>query len=272
MVDGSEAVTPKGDDDDGGGSFWSVENAIMILLAIIIIFVVQYSALRVRYHDIYSAYSLITDNPANSGVFVNIGPQRIMLGYEYPTLSSTFLSRPIPQSAAEFMLRLIRTLKMPVNNLLSGFATDLSPLKQFVVSEATWKSDSNPLGPSGVGLIPYDSQLVSEYTKPLTNTSKDLSLEVIWLYGYEEYVRQRFTAGATSVLQEWNYMFGSVAASPPGPGDSACNPVSMGAGAVSQGAMYAAMGAAIVPPFGAIVGGLIGAGSSLLSSPQCLGL
>ena len=76
---------------------------LIVALTIILIAAVRYSALRARYSDIYTTYSALLNIPGNQSIPVNIGPRRIMFGYEFPTLSSVVLSRPISQPAAEFL-------------------------------------------------------------------------------------------------------------------------------------------------------------------------
>jgi len=251
---------------DGDSSFVSAETGVLVLLCIILFIAVQYSYMKVRYNDIYQIYApLIGKN-----VFVNIGPQRIMLGYEYPKISSMFLSRPITQTAAEFLLRIIRVRRPSAIYLFKGFSDDTSQLQKLVTNADSWNQAGNPL--KTIGGIGYDSALVQNYGDGTSKASrKDYSLEILWRFGYEEYVRQRFTESSTSVMQEWDYMFGDIEKAPVTDKDNACNATSMAAGAVSQGAMFAAMGAAAGPP-GAAVMGLIGVASSLFSTPQCLGL
>jgi hypothetical protein len=223
-----------------------------------------------RYNDIYKAYGTITDNPKAANIPVNIGPQRIMLGYEYPTLSAAFLSRPIPQPAAEFLLRLIRTQQLPVSSLLVGVDNKLSNLAAATSSEDNWKDPANPLGPNGFGKIPWSSRLVKNYS--LTTQSdgqpRDLSLEVLWLYGYEEYVRQRFTSGATSVLDEWGFMFGAVASAPATAADSSCTSTAINTEIATQALAVGSMGLAF-GPIGGMVGTGLGAFGAWLGKSKC---
>jgi hypothetical protein len=251
---------------DGDSSFVSAEMGVLVLLCIILFIAVQYSYMKVRYNDIYQIYAPMI----GKNVFVNIGPQRIMLGYEYPKISSMFLSRPITQTAAEFLLRIIRVRRPPAIYLFKGFSDDTSQLQKLVANADSWNQAGNPL--KTIGGIGFETDLVQNYgdgtpAKPI----KDYSLEILWRYGYEEYIRQRFTESSTSVMQEWDYMFGETAKAPNTNKDNACNATSMAAGAISQAAMFGAMGAAAGPP-GMAVMGLIGAASSLFSTPQCLGL
>jgi hypothetical protein len=258
------------------GFFSNSQTLVTVTILLIILYIiVQYSQLVARYNDIYLTYKIIKDRP---NLPVNIGPNRIIFGYEYPTLAGTFQSRPIPQPAAEFLLRLIRTMKVPASSLLNGIDTStgtaLAHLDALLTSKEMWDSPQNPLGANGFGKIPYDSHLVHDYrTKDQeTGQSRDLSLEVVWLYGYEEYVRQRFTSGATSVLDEWNYMFGAIAAAPATKEDASCSTAVVASDVVSSGLSMAAIGLMVPPPATAIATsflGLVGAITSLATKPQC---
>ena len=250
---------------------------LIILLTIILVVAVRYSMMRARYDDIYKTYSALLSMPGNQEIPVNIGPQRIMLGYEYPELANKILARPIPQPAAEFLLKLIRTIGVPASSLIAGPNNSLKNLEAVVSSRELWNSLANPLGPgfpsagpNGFGKIPYDAMIVQQYnTKTETaGKSRDLSLEVLWLYGYEEYVRQRFTSGATSVLEEWNYMFGSVAAAPMTPADSSCSTTQQASKYASSIFSMGGMGA-MFGPEGALLGAAVGAFEAWTGTSKC---
>jgi len=260
-----------------GSSYWtSFQVGALVVLLLILIVVVQYSSLVARYYDIYRTYGAIIDDPKKANIPVNIGPQRIMLGYEYPTLSATFLSRPIPQSAAEFLLRLVRTQQLPAAYLLVGIDNSLDNLKVVTNSEADWNAATNPLGPNGAGKIPWRSSLVQNYSlnTQVAGKARDLSLEVLWLYGYEEYVRQRFTSGATSVLNEWDFMFGAVADAPATPADSSCSAAAVGTDMATQALAMGSMGLMIGGPFAPIAGtggAVLGALGAWFGKSKCRG-
>ena len=269
------AVTP-GLQPKNEGFFSNSQTLVTVTILVIILYIiVQYSQLVARYNDIYLTYKITETRP---NLPVNIGPSRIVFGYEYPTLASTFQSRPIPQPAAEFLLRLIRTLKVPASSLLLGVdsspGTTLAHLDSLTASKELWDSPQNPLGARGFGKIPYDSHLVHDYIKKdlETGQARDLSLEVVWLYGYEEYVRQRFTSGSTSVLDEWNYMFGTIAAAPATKSDSACSTAVLASDAISSGISLGGIGLMLPFPanvFSSIALAGVGAITSLASKPQC---
>ena len=251
---------------------------LIVVLTIVLVVTVRYSALRARYADIYLTYNALLSVPGNQAIPVNIGPRRIMFGYEYPDLSSVVMSRPITQPAAEFLLKLIRTIGVPAGYLLAGPDNRLQNLAAAVASRDAWNSLQNPLGPgpasvagpNGYGKIPYDAMIVQQYnTKTETaGKSRDLSLEVLWLYGYEEYVRQRFTSGATSVLDEWNYMFGSVAQAPATDKDSSCSSTAQASKYASSIFSLGGMGA-MFGPVGAVVGAGVGAFEAWTSTSNC---
>ena len=255
-------------DPPGGSPYWTpFQVGALVVLLLILIVIVQYSALVARYYDIYRTYSAIIDDPKKANIPVNIGPQRIMLGYEYPTLSAIFLSRPIPQPAAEFLLRLIRTQQLPAAYLLVGIDNSLANLAVVTGAEADWNAPTNPLGPSGPGRIPWRSTLVQNYGlgTQVAGRARDLSLEVLWLYGYEEYVRQRFTSGATSVLGEWDFMFGAVADAPATPADSSCSAAAVGTDMATQALAMGSMGLMIGGPAAPLLGAA-GAGLGALGA------
>lgn len=250
---------PKSLDGDNGSSDSLIDPTsvgMLVVLIFILIIVVNYAAMRARYDDVYKTYGIL-DTPQGANLPVNIGPRRIMLGYEYPGLTALLESRPIPQPAAEFLLRLIRTFYIPDSMLLTPIdpsANPLENLKKVISSKENWDDPSNPLGPGGKGQIPYGSHLVSDYAAAKSGSAKDLSLEVLWCFGYEEFVRQRFTTAATSVLQEWDYMFGAIAAAPSTKDDASCATGAVAATVSSRALSMGAMGLMVPEPFGAVAG------------------
>jgi hypothetical protein len=263
---------------------------VVLTLLVILYFAFEYSTLRAKYDKLFTWYSVIgVTNPNNTP---SIGPMRIALSYERPWLSR-LMTRPISQEMAEFMLRLIQQEHINASYLVYGpgaFASNpdeaLAALGALCQSETAWNDPkNNPLGPSsedypGNGGIPYDSALVCGYRFQIlapkgscgTNIVQgDLSLATLWMHGYEEYVRQRFTSAATSVLQEWNFMFAEDTA-PPIPTSDACSAASFASGGIQAGIGAAALGAMMAPeaaPVGAVIGFIVGAASSLLTKTKC---
>jgi len=258
-----------------------LESMLIVLLLIILYVVVQYANLRMRYQDIYDHYSEIVLRFPN--IPINIGPSRVVLGYERPWWSQIVMSQPITQQAADFLLRLIRVQKIPSSLMFVGpapgagkAATDA--LERFIATPKTWVSTSNLL--FNRCKIPWNSHLVQSYYNivkgrpPTAVFGNSYSLLVLWLYGFEEYVRQRFTEAATSVLSEWDYMFATVTAPPPSHGneaDQSCSVANLSSAAISGGAAGAMLGAPVAPPFGAIGGFVAGSVLSLVSKKQCVG-
>lgn len=268
--------------------------AIVLTLLVILYVAFEYSALRAKYDKLFSWYSQIaTTNPNN---VPSIGPMRIVLSYERPWLSR-LMTRPITQETAEFLLRLAQQEEIRAEYMVFGPGTIMYPtnsipaLINFCQNEPAWNSANNPLGPGpgpgpapGAGNIPFNSDLVCGYRRQNniassgcgTETEGDLSLETLWMHGYEEYVRQRFTSGASSVLGEWNYMFGQNAAAPPLNTGDACSVSSFLSGGIQAGIGAAGVGAMLGAPEGgigaipgAIIGFIGGAASSLLGKAKC---
>lgn len=281
----------------------SLSTALIILALMLLIYVAfQYSALRMKYKDLFGWYDTLTSQ--NKNIIPNIGPMRIALSYERPWLAQ-YITRPIPQSMAEFMIRLVGQERINPTYLLNGpnaqypGETGVAALALYCSSAAAWDgtgadppSVPNPLGAAGGGHIPYWSELVQGYRQqlagacvppgctPPTNippgTKADLSLLTLWMHGYEEYIRQRYTAAATSVLQEWNFMFAADVPAPVATGEAcggttiASDMISAGVGAAGVGAMMGAPEGGIGAVPGAIIGFIIGAGGSLFGKSSCL--
>jgi hypothetical protein len=270
----------------------AVDTALLSVLAMIMIlyFAVEFAKLRAKYNWFYSWYrDYLANSPA--GTPVNIGPTRAALAYERPWLSNLVCSRPITQSAAEFLMRLVRMnipaqylLSPPSAGLTASPADAITMLNNFTVNEASWVSKNNPLSTTGV--VPYDSALVQGYVAQVhsgtattpPNMAGDLSLQILWLYGYEEFIRERFSWSATSVLSEWNYMFGVDVISPTTtPPDDDCSAGSFISSAMSMGMAGAGVGTGIGAAAGGIgalpgagIGFLAGAVSSIFTKTQCL--
>ena len=139
-------------------------------------------------------------------------------------------------------------------------------------------------------MIPWSSALVQGYVlqtstpKPI-NTPKytkkpDLGLIVLWLHGYEEYTRQRFSEGGSSVLIEWDRMFGKLALPsaviPPKMPSTSCGTGelvgSIGAQAVGGAGAGAMVGSAVGPvgtAVGAAIGALVGGGIAAAGKSNC---
>jgi hypothetical protein len=263
--------------------------AVIVVLALLVILygVVQYASFRSKYDSVFSWYANVTAK--NKNIVPNIGPLRVALGYERPWLAQ-YLTRPIPQTAAEFMLRLVAQERINPTYLLVGPGTigaggGMAALAGFCASSTAWADPANVLGSgvgTGGGAIPFDSALVRGYRCQLSAAacsgnivSGDLSLATLWMHGYEEYVRQRFTSAATSVLQEWNYMFATDVPAPIA-AENACGASSIvsdvfsaGVGAAGVGAMIGAPEGGIGALPGAIIGFILGAGGSLFGKSAC---
>jgi len=267
---------------------------IVLILLLILYFAFEYSQLRSKYDKLFSWYSTI--EASNPSVIPSIGPMRIVLTYERPWLGR-LMSRPITQEMAEFILRLAQQEQINSAYMIYGpgpfLYPDIDPitkLDELVKDQNKWENKDpsivNPLGPGdGYGNIPYNSDLVCGYRYEIGGGAAtgcgphinegDLSLRTLWMHGYEEYVRQRFTSASTSVLGEWNYMFAEDIAPPLDTGD-ACSPSSFlsdgiqaGIGAAGVGAMLGAPEGGIGTIPGAIIGFIIGAGSSLIGKAKC---
>jgi hypothetical protein len=210
------------------------------------------------------------------------------------------------------MIRLVSQQRVNPLYLTVGpaalFADPVGALKTYCQSPSTWNSTSqtvnagngmtqtlptvvNPLSQVGGGQIPFFSELVQGYRQQLASgctppcvkptdipagTKADLSLLTLWMHGYEEYIRQRSTAAATSVLQEWNFMFAADVPAPV-PQPAACSATavagdvfSAGVGAAGVGAMMGAPEGGIGAVPGAIIGFILGAGGSLFGNSSCL--
>lgn len=268
-----------------------MDNAfIAVITALAIAYIaLQYSALRAKYDSLFSWYAdLSTTNP---GLQPSIGPTRIALSYERPWLAR-LMTRPISQEMGEFMLRLVQQEKINPSYLITGPAAYVDPsldpvneLNLKVASQSAWEVAGDKGNPLWLGGIPYNSRLVLGYRCQIGQGSicggaddiqGDLSLLTLWMHGYEEYVRQRFTSGATSVLQEWNYMFAQDAVVPIDTGNGcdagmiASDGISAAIGAAGVGAMLGAPEGGIGAIPGAIAGFIVGFGGSLLGKTKCL--
>jgi len=245
---------------------------VLLLLAVLYI-AVEYANLRSRYDNIYSWYAALKLPP---GAQFSIGPTRIALGYDRPWMAALH-TRPIPQTAAEFLMRLISQVKVNPLYLYDGpnhIHGDLQSLDWYTASKEQWADPTNPLFAMG---IPYNSPLVQGYIAlktPSTARDGDMSLLTLWNHGFEEYVRQRFSGSATSVLQEWNFMFGAVPSA--GVTPSSCGALNLvsgaasaGVGAAGVGAMVGSAGGPIGTGIGAAIGFVFGAGVSLLGKTEC---
>ncbi len=275
--------------------------AIVVLTLLLMVYVAfQYSTLRMKYKSIFGWYERLPSQTTN------IGPMRIALSYERPWLAQ-YITRPIPQTMAEFMIRLVNQQRINPLYLTVGpaalFADPVNALNTYCQTADSWGSTSqavkmgngmiqtvpavvNPLSQIGGGQIPFWSELVQGYRMQImarsmpappnaipAGTKADLSLLTLWMHGYEEYIRQRSTAAATSVLQEWNFMFAADVPAPvPQPAGCSATAVagdvfSAGVGAAGVGAMMGAPEASIP---GAIIGFILGAGGSLFGNSSCL--
>ena len=242
-------------------------------MIIVLLIALEYARLHSKYDWLFSNYATYYRfaPPSTS----NIGPTRIVLSYERPWVSNLITTRPITSTGAEFLLKLIKTINIPaqylINSADNNIPASVKNLNNFVVSKDTWNIQNNPL--FTIGLIPYESNLVRGYQNQigLTSGQGDLSLMILWLYGYEEYVRERFTWSATSVLDEWNYMFATDIPAQL-PGNNPCDIGSIATNAISMGLGAAGVGAAVSGgnPFGALAGFVFGTVSSLLTKTKCL--
>jgi len=258
-----------------------VESVVIVLLLLILYVSFQYATLRMRYADIYSWYDEVEAKAPNK--LVNIGPTRIVFSYEYPAWARVFMSRPITSEAANFLLRLKRVKGLPAHLMVGGpgksySKTEIPVLNALVSTEERWNSPTNPLY---VYLgIPWSSALVRSYYNAAKghydadHVGDSYSLMVLWLYGFEEYVRERFTEGSTSVLSEWDYMFANVSDAPPRlPPKVAgkCNAAGVASSAMSGGiAGGIAIGMATGGPVGAVGGALAGTLVSMFSTGTCM--
>jgi hypothetical protein len=254
------------------------KNILSVLTIIIVLFIVlEYAKLRSKYDWLYSNYATYYKlSPAGSTS--SIGPTRIALTYERPWLANIITTRPITPNGAEFLIKLIKDLNITAEYLTNSVDNYQPPsvknLNTFVSNEQLWKSDNNIL--YKIGAIPWNSDLVQRYKNTFTACTTqpcvgDLSLLILWLYGYEEYVRERFTASSTSVLSEWNFMFATNIPSPV-PTNNGCDTSTITGNIMSMGLAGAGVGAAVSGgnPVGAFIGFFGGAIGSLLTKTKCL--
>jgi hypothetical protein len=260
----------------------------VLTLLVILLIALEYASLHAKYDWLYTIYDDYMRN-APAGTKFDIGPTRIALAYERPWVANTIMSRPLNQTGAEFLLKLIKVLNIPGDYLtgtadINILAPTVADLNAFVGAgkppdPSTWENNNNAL--YMIGKIPYHSQLVQGYYNQINSgqggdtTGGDLSLMILWLYGYEEYVRERFTWSATSVLEEWNYMFALTQPAPSLPPADGCK--NLATGIVSSGTAWAGIGAMIgssVPVLGTALGAAIGfvggAAAGLIGKGKCL--
>lgn len=234
----------------------------ILTLCVILLIALEYAKLHSKYDWLYSIYATyINTSPPNT--ILNVGPTRIVLAYERPWVSNLLMTRPLTPTGAEFLIKLIKVINIPALYLASSTTNtrpaSVAKLNDLVKTEAAWMVDSNVL--YTIGKIPYKTTLVSGYVAQIypnsTNTLKtgDLSLQILWLYGYEEYVRERFTWSATSVLEEWNYMFALTVPAPTIPQADGCS--GLATNIISNGTAWAGIGAMVgsaAPGIGTVLG------------------
>ena len=272
----------------------------VLVLTLVLGLALDYSVIRARYDWLYQKYGTALMGRPNKAAPVSIGPGRIVLAYERPWLAQLVQARPLSMAAATFLMRLVKYGVHP-DLLLSGVSGSVDrhtppsadALRNAVSSLEAWtamgKADdpARPPIPAAAWLamnVPYNSALVAGYRaqlgmSALGSPSGDLSLLILWLYGCEEYVRERFSSGATSALSEWNFMLGAGAPAAhalagsslaPATGGGGCDAVSMAYSIGSTMVGTIGVGAMFAPPFGAIGGAVAGIGLGLLGKASCL--
>lgn len=244
-------------------------NAAVIIVTVVLIVAIYMSYIKAEYKDIFALYDAAKSEP-------DIGPWRIALCNERQAIANIVLSKPIPASAAMFMMLVIRYKSPKPSQVTNGFGSigDLDGMNDgthkipgFLDSDITWAKC--PLADPNSWAIPYDSELIANHKK-----ENDFSLTMLWTRGLEQFVRYRFSAEATTVNDVWDEFYKidqtPVPPPPPKPPTDSCNKVAAWTGIGTAAVGGAAAGSMLAPPAGTVIGGLLGAAGSLATSFSCL--